>query len=246
MSDAIPEHRTAASPMRFDRHLAGAVPGYANGGVVAGSLADALGVVGDGAIEVRLHRPVPLDRDLSVERDGSGLTVLQDAEPVAAVHVVDASHAVRGPVSLAAAQTSRPVIPVERHPAPGCFACGPANGCGLNLQPGAVDGHDLVATAWEPPTALADASGHLPAAIVWAALDCPSWYGAAKGAPALLGTITARQHRPVPAATPLVVSGWGVRRDGRKTLAGSAIHSVDGEPLAVASAIWIHPKEHDR
>jgi hypothetical protein len=246
MSGVIPGHHLAACNMRFDRHLAGAVPGYANGGVVAGSLVHHLGVAGDDAIEVRLHRPVPLDRDLSLEWDGPGLAVLQDAEVVATARVVDASHAVRGPVSLAAARTSHPVVPVERHPAPGCFVCGPANRRGLNLQPGAVDGHDLVATAWKPPAELADVSGHLPAAIVWGALDCPSWYGAARGAPALLGTITARQYRPVPAATSLVVSGWGVRRDGRKTLAGSAIHSVDGEPLAVASAIWIHPKEHDR
>jgi hypothetical protein len=82
--------------------------------------------------------------------------------------------------------------------------------------------------------------------MVWAALDCPSWYGAARGAPALLGMITAHCVRPLGVDVPVVVSGWGVRRDGRKTMAGLAIHSVDGEPLALAAATWIHPREHAR
>lgn len=142
-----PTSGTRAPTVQFDRHLEGAVPGYANGGVVAGTLASHL--------------------------DGRG---------------------------------------------------------------------DHVATTWMPPADLADATGQLPAAPVWAALDCPSWYGGARGAPALLGTITARQHLPVPATSPVVVSGWLVHRDGRKTMAGSAIHDLDGELLAVASTIWIHPR----
>jgi hypothetical protein len=230
----------------FADHLAGAVPGYANGGVVAGTLASYLDVEDDRPVEVRLRRPIPLERELTVLLDGATAALHDGSDVLATAHHGGEVAAVRGPVAAEAARASRPVVPVGDHPAPGCFVCGPANVRGLNLQPGAVDGTDLVATTWSPPAQLGGAGGQLPAAMVWAALDCPSWYGAARGAPALLGTITAHCVRPLGVDVPVVVSGWGVRRDGRKTMAGSAIHSVDGEPLALAAATWIHPREHAR
>ena len=242
MSHTAPSPGIRTPMTRFARRLAGAVPRYANGGIAAGTLASHLDVRGGDAIEVRLQRPIPLAQALSVERGGTTATLLQDAEVLATARCVADDLAHRGPVDADAARASRPVVPLDGHPAPGCFVCGPANRRGLNLQPGAVDGHDLVATTWSPPAELADVDGQLPVAIVWAALDCPSWYGGAHGAPALLGTITARRYLPVPVTSPVVVSGWGERRDGRKTLAGSAIHSLDGELLAVASTIWIHPR----
>jgi hypothetical protein len=49
-------------------------PGVANGGVASGSLAGLL----DGAAEVTLRRPVPLDRSLPVHRDGGGTLVVED------------------------------------------------------------------------------------------------------------------------------------------------------------------------
>jgi hypothetical protein len=36
-----------------------------------------------------------------------------------------------------------------------------------------------------------------------------------------------------------VAMGWPIERDGRKLLAGSAIFSAEGEPLARARATWI-------
>jgi hypothetical protein len=234
-----------APTVRFARHLAGAVPGYANGGVAAGTLASCLGD-DDRAVEVRLLRPIPLGRGLTMDRSRSRAALLDGGQVIATASGVADRLAVRGPVSVEAARGSRPVVALDDHPAPRCFVCGPANGRGLNLQPGIVEGQALVATPWTPPAALVEIDGQLPTAVVWAALDCPSWYGAAQGARALLGTIIARRYRPVPAGAPVVVSGWGIRRNGRKTMAGSAIHDVDGELLAAASTIWIHPKEHDR
>lgn len=245
MSESGLTSDTGTPAVWFDRHLAGAVPGYANGGVVAGTLASHLGGGSSHATEVRLQRPIPLERTLTVVRAGTTATLLDGTEVVATASPIDAELAHRGPVGADAARSPRPVVPVVRHPAPGCFVCGPTNRRGLNLQPGDVEHPGVVATLWYPPPDLADADGQLPAPVVWAALDCPSWYGGARGAPALLGTIIARHRRPVPATTAVVVSGWGVRRDGRKTMAGSAIHDANGELLAVASTIWIHPKEND-
>jgi hypothetical protein len=243
VSDPRSSSSVTTSPVRFADHLEGAVPGYANGGVVAGTLASYLEVEDDRPVEVRLHRPIPLERELVVRLDGAKASLHDGSDALATAHDRGELLAARGPVDAEAARTSRPVVPVDNHPAPGCFVCGPANVHGLNLQPGTVDGTDLVATTWSPPRELADARGQLTAAMAWAALDCPSWYGAARGGPALLGTITASCVRPLRAGVPVVVSGWGVGRDGRKTMAGSAIHGVDGEPLAVAAATWIHPKE---
>ena len=39
-----------------------------------------------------------------------------------------------------------PAIPLDEHPAPGCFVCGPRHPEGLNLQPGSVDGTGTIAT----------------------------------------------------------------------------------------------------
>jgi hypothetical protein len=241
-----PDPQRPAPTVRFARHLAGAVPGCANGGVAAGTLVSRLGGDGDRAVEVRLHRPIPLGRALTVDRDRSPAALLDGGAVIATASGVADRLTVRGPVSPEAARMSRPVVAIDDHPAPCCFVCGPANRRGLNLQPGALEGQALVATTWAPAAALAEIDGQLPTAVVWAALDCPSWYGAAPGAPALLGTIIARRYRPVPAGAPVVVSGWGFRRDGRKTMAGSAIHDADGELLAAASTTWIHSKEHDR
>jgi hypothetical protein len=230
--------------VRFARHLMGP-PGSANGGVVAGTLASHLDVHAGDAVEVRLHRRIPLEQALSIQRTDGIATLRSGADVVATARRSAEVVADRGAVEADAARRCRPVVSLDDHPAPDCFVCGPGNGRGLNLQPGEIDGSELVATTWSPPAELADGRGQLPTSVVWAALDCPSWYGATRCEPALLGTITARCLRPVPAGAPVVVSGWGVRRDGRKSLAGSAIHDLDGELLAVASAIWIHAQERD-
>jgi hypothetical protein len=230
------------STVRFARHLMGP-PGSANGGVVAGTLASHLDVDAGRPIEVRLHRRVPLEQALSIEQSDATTALRSGPDVVATARCSTEVVADRGPVAAEAARRPRPIVTVDGHPAPGCFVCGPRNGRGLHLEPGDVDGSELLATTWWPPQELAGACGHLPAPIVWAALDCPSWYGAARCAPALLGTITARCLRPVAVGAPVVVSGWGVRRDGRKSLGGSAIHDIDGELLAVALSVWIHPKE---
>jgi hypothetical protein len=227
------------------RRFVGAVPGYANGGVIAGVLADHLHTPSH-AIAVRLERPVPLEHELALVAGPDGVRLEDDDTVLAVAHPADETPPLPARVSAVEASRTQPVVPLDRHPAPGCFVCGPAHGAGLDLQPGAVADRALVATIWTPPADLAGPEGLLPPPIVWAALDCPGWYGAARGRPALLGSIVAHPRRPLAAEQPVLVSGWRQHGTARKTLAGSAIHTPDGELVAVATSTWIHPKEHDR
>ncbi|WP_052668585.1 hypothetical protein [Nitriliruptor alkaliphilus] len=232
----------AARSVVFDGRFAGAVPGYANGGVIAGTVARSR-AVGRAAVEVKLARPVPLETPLEFAPDVDQDRLCVNGEVLATAQVWTGPLPEPDPVSLSDTVGTEEVVAAHAHPAPGCFVCGPGLVGGLDLQPGRVRGRDLVATRWIPPDDLADGDGTVPAPIVWAALDCPSWYGAAGGAPALLGTIRARQSLPLHAGTEVVVTGWSIASEGRKTFAGSAIHAANGDLIAVASSIWIHPAE---
>jgi hypothetical protein len=236
--------RTLARTVRFPGRFVGALPGSANGGVIAGTLAQALD--GDRPTQVRIERPVPLDTDLTLRPAGDALLLLDDELVLARATQDGTAPTPIAAVSVAAAQRTSPVLAADAHPAPGCFVCGPAHPAGLDLQPGWVGDRPVVATVWEPPGDLADADGVVPEPIVWAALDCPSWYGAAAGRPALLGSVLGRQLAPVAVGVPLVVAGWRIGAHDRTTTAGSALFSTDGDLLAVATCTWIHPKEHHR
>jgi hypothetical protein len=234
---------TTSRVLRIDVRFVGALPGHANGGVVAGHLAERLVAAGSAAVTVRLRRPVPLDTDLDLDLDGQDGRLLlgSDGELLASAVPAAEPPTARPAIDLAAARDVRPVVDVSTHPAPGCFVCGPRHPDGLDLQPGAVAGSDLVATVWRPSADLADAAGRIDPAVVWAALDCPSWYGAAAGRPALLGTMTARRAADLAVDRPVVVTGWPIAREGRKTHGGAALHTPAGRLVAVAATTWIHP-----
>jgi hypothetical protein len=57
-------------------------------------------------------------------------------------------------------------------------------------------------------------------------------------APHLLGTITARQDRPVRLDTDHVLLSWVLGREGRRSTTASALIGPDGEVCARAQAIW--------
>lgn len=213
-------------------------PTSGNGGYTAGLLAGQLG--GDGAVEVTLRRPPPLDRELAIVvaddraelRDGDELVaeavaVRLDVEPPAAVEWDDA----------VAASASSWFRDRARHPFPTCFACGPdrAEGDGLRLFAGRVRDREVFAAPWIPT--------EVGAPIVWAALDCPSSAPAftdpSVEGPFVLGRLTARIDRlPTPGARHVVTSA-DLGRDGRKFSAVSAVRAADGGLCAVARATWI-------
>jgi hypothetical protein len=216
-------------------------PGTGNGGYVAGRLADVwLAHGGVGAVRVTLRQPPPLQTPLDVRVDGTGVTatfggaVIADATPAA----LDGAPV--DPVPFAVAQAAMAgFVSRQGHPFPGCFVCGsdrPAPD-GLGLRPGPVaDRPGTVATTWVPSSA----GGQVPAALVWAALDCPSgWAADLAEHPRVLGRITAEvDARPEPGDRCVVV-GRLLGTEGRKAFTASTAYDADGRVLGRAEATWL-------
>lgn len=232
---------TITVPARFNGPLRSGNGGY-SAGIVAGYI--------EGPAEVSLRRPVPLDRELEVERADDGSVRLLDGEELIAeghpardfalevpepVSVADARSASARYRGLAEGQFSR------------CFVCGRAREDAFGVFAGAVAGRELVASPWTPPRWTADESGRVRPEFVWAVLDCPTYfalYGAEEELPlSFLARLGARLEAPVRAGEEHVVVAWPTGRDGRKHHAGAAVLSAAGEPLAVGHALLIQARD---
>lgn len=218
-----------------------------NGGYSAGVLGS---LIGDAA-QVSLRIPPPLDTPLQVERDGDEWRLLNGDALVAVGFPLRAGDADLGevpvppsPDQLQAAEDA--FIGHDHHLFPECFVCGPkrADGDGLRLLTGQVQDRELVASHWTPGQDLADAADPsvVDRRIVWAALDCPSYFGGRlAGYPerSVLGTIAVTLHHPVPVGEQCVVTGWPIDQDGRRWHGGSAIHDSRGRLLGAARGTWV-------
>jgi hypothetical protein len=220
-------------------------PASANGGYACGVLGARLA----GPAEVTLRQPPPLDTplELVVEEGRARLLgatgLIGEAEPAAGDLEAPPPPS---PGEAAAATASFPYL--ERHPFPTCFVCGPARapGDGLRIFPGRVPGRKLAAAPWRVDPSLTGDDGRARPEIVWAALDCPSFFGFAAlhdfhGA-ALLGRLTARLDDLPLAGDDCLVAGWPIDAEGRKFRCGSALFTAGGRLLAVAEAVWIRPR----
>jgi acyl-coenzyme A thioesterase PaaI-like protein len=218
-------------------------PGVANGGWLAGLLADAAG--NPLAATVTLRKPTPIDTPLGLEiRDGTATLTATDvvyAEATAALPRIDARAAVAWEVAEAAAAT---YVGLVRHPFPGCVVCGtrrdPAEA--LCLRPGRLE-PDVVVAPWVPAAWTAGAGrtdGTVRPAAVWAALDCPSaWAIDDEGRAVVLGRISAHIDRLPAVGERHVVVGWVRERVSRRIAhCGSAVYDERGELLAVAATTW--------
>jgi hypothetical protein len=217
-------------------------PGTANGGYLAGLLAAKLG---GGGAEVTIRRPIPLDRELRLDRAGDGLDLFDGDTHLAGVR--PASLAIAPPPAVSPAEAALATRAFPRftgHPIPRCFVCGPerTSGDGLRILPGPVPGRESIyASPWTPDESLADESGTVRPEHLWAALDCIGAF-AVNEPPrglALLGKLAAEILNPVAAGEPLVVVGWPISRDGRKLHPGTAILGAAGDLRAIARATWI-------
>ena len=226
-------------PSRFNGPL-----GSGNGGYCAGVIAGFL----DGAAEVSLRRPVPLDAPLDLVREDDvsvrlldGDALIADARSAPELHVE-----VPAPVSLPEARlASARYRGLSDGLFSRCFVCGRARDDALRVFAGAVEGRRLVASPWTPPPWTADAAGHVLPRFVWAVLDCPSYFALYmnEGLPvSVLARLTARIDAPALAGEQHVVIAWPIATEGRKREAGSAVLSPGGEPLAVARALLIEPR----
>lgn len=223
-----------------------------NGGYVCGLVARHI----DGSAEVTLWTAPPLERPLSLSADEPTVR-LWDGDTLVA-EAVAASVSARPPVtvSLAEAERASQGYPgFAQHRFPTCFVCGPdrSAGDGLRVCPGPVPGRTaagssgasapVAAAPWTPPAELADADGCVRPEIVWAVLDCPSYFGGVgEGTPAVLGRLAADLRAPILAGEPHVVVGWPQGGERRKHYAAAAVTRPDGEVLAVSSATWIEPR----
>jgi hypothetical protein len=226
-------------PRRFNGPLESGNGGY-SAGVVAGLL--------DGAAEVNLRRPVPLERTLEVVREPDGSVRVLDGEAL----IMDGRSTAEPEVEV-----PTPVSPSEaglaatryRGRSEGffsrCFVCGRARQDALGVFAGPVEGRELVASSWTPPAWVADGAGQVRPEFIWAVLDCPTYfafYMTGELGLSVLARLTASLKAPVLAAQEQVVIGWPIETDGRKLHAGSAVLSAGGDVLALARALLIEPR----
>jgi len=206
-------------------------PNSGNGGYTAGLVASHVDG-GQRGVRVRLHRPPPLDTEMSVR--GGEVVKVYAAEDLIAEATADAvDDAVVPGVPYADAVTASPSYPgFVAHLFPTCFACGPLREDGLRLFPGRLpDGRTAA-----PFVVPADISS----VLVWASLDCPGgWAVPLEARPYVLGQMTARVDAvPVP-GDECVVMGEMTGEDGRKAYVRSTLFGPTGTVLATARATWL-------
>jgi hypothetical protein len=214
-------------------------PGTANGGWLAGRLAAELDAA---TVSVRLRRPTPLERPLELRRDGDAVELLDGEELLARAEPAGLDLEVPGapPVDVAAAVAAA-LPPRTDHPFPECFGCGPHRRPGdavAALLGPLPDRPELWAGVWHPTAELPSSGGEAASEAVWAALDCPSLQPLATGEPHVLGTLVARQERPVRLDADHVLLAWALGRDGRRATSASAVVGPDGAVCARARATW--------
>ena len=218
----------------------------ANGGYFAGEVAKHLGGARNRWVEVTLRAPPPLVQAMRVSQTEAGVEVHHDGALVAQARLNEIQLDVPAPVSIAEAEAATRAFGwASIHPYPECFVCGTerSGGDGMCLYPGPVDGRPLAAAPWVPDPSQGDADGLVDTSIVWAALDCPSWFGALVVDDTLplplTGRIAARILQPVAVGQPYAAVGWLRQRDGRKIHTAAAIFDADGALVGEAASTWI-------
>jgi hypothetical protein len=227
------------------------IPGRFNGPLTSGHggyCSAAIGEFVDGDAEVTLRSPVPLDTPLEVAHDGGTVRVLDGETLIAeATRAPELSLEVPDTVS---AEEARDAASRYRGAPDGmfgnCFVCGRGRHDALGVFAGAVDDRELAASPWTPPSWTADDEGHVMPEFVWSVLDCPTYFALYTDGSlplSFLGRMTARVEGQVVAGTEHVVMAWPIESDGRKRLAGAAVLSPAGDPLAAARVLMIEPRE---
>jgi hypothetical protein len=223
----------------LDAHHRGP-PASGNGGYVCGLLGDRI----DGPAEVTLRLPTPLGRPLTLAREDAAV-VLRDGKAL----IASVRRATLDLVVPEAPDWAACIAATERGGsfAPsvfaGCFSCGRDNPHGVNVWAAELNGHRMTAAAWVPSRD--DGNGFVPAAHLWAALDCPGAMALAIGKPDLeitTGRMVGVADRDCRAGEFYRVIGWPVAVEGRKHRCGTAVIDAAGRVRARALATWIAPR----
>ena len=210
-------------------------PTSGNGGWTAGALAAYLASAVPGpTIEVTLHAPPPLDTPMAVttaddlhRRRGRGLDGGRRAHRGPDPHRGGGGRRrrPRGPRRM---PTS--AAPARRSRAASCAGCDRAEGDGLRIFSGPVDGNpDLVAATWTPH--------ETSVPLAWAALDCPGgWAGGLGDRLMVLGRMSVRLDAlPEPGERHVVV-GAARGRVGRKTSTATSLYDGSGRLVGARRA----------
>jgi hypothetical protein len=221
--------------------------GVAHGGYIAGHLARRAGPT----CEVTLRQAVPFDTQMQIAEDGKGrITLGTDGAVMARAEPTRFDVDVPRSVSFAeAAATAWNHASIPVHPTPTCFCCGydRDEGDGLRIWPGSLQGRKTVAAAWIPHPTFSGEDGNVAPQFVWAALDCPSFWGIVQSLPAMPNVVTIRLAgtvlRPVRTEEPHVVLGWPIEHRGRRMIGGSAILGPDGDLLAASRVTWLEVRD---
>lgn len=221
--------------------------GSGNGGYSCGILG---ALIGDCA-EVTLRVPPPIETDMTIHREGDDWSLLAGETVVATGRPADLE------LDVPSAPSFEQAVAAEADFAGfnselfrDCFVCGRdrKEHDGLRLFTGQLPGRDVVAAHWEPGDDVAGKFGAVQSRVVWAALDCPTYFGGlAGGFPkfAVLGRQTAKLIKPVEVGKRYIVLGWPIEAQERKWHAGSAILAEDGQLCAISRGTWVVvPEDH--
>lgn len=213
-----------------------------NGGYVCGKLATFI----DGPAVSTLRAPPPLETPIDIRRtDASvtayaGDTLIGEAAP-AAINW----EAPPAPSLTEAADAEKNYIGFHQHAFPTCFTCGVDRAIddGLRIFTGPVARREMVATAWTPSAAWADADGAVAPEFIWAALDCPTYWAHAQIKRALLARLALDISERPRVGEQLILAAWPVSAEGRKHFSRGALYRTNGQAIARAEALWIELKD---
>ena len=219
-------------------------PGTGNGGYVAGLLAARLGAGAD----VWFRRPIPLGRELQLDRDDDTVRLYDAGELLAEARPASLHIVVPAPPSLEAARgaAARYIGLRMRLPFAACLGCGieRAEGDGLRIFAGPLARGEGYAAPWTPHANHADERGDVRREYVWTALDCSGGFAIMREErrTVLTARLAVRIDTLPRAGEPLVVSAWVIERGERKHITGTALFTAEGRLLAVGRALWIEPR----
>lgn len=212
-------------------------PDSGNGGYTCGVVASAV----HGPSIATLRKPPPLERELVLEEE-NGQAVLRDGETVIGEAIAEELNLAppEPPSFEEALEASKRFPGFEAHVFPTCFVCGPSrpDNDGMNIFPGYIAERDLVASPWTPDASMPNDNKRIDDKILWAALDCTSYFPHA-GQVAVLGRLHGKLLREARVGKRYVAVGWKLGGEGRKLWSGSAVFDEDGKPCAMGSATWI-------
>jgi hypothetical protein len=213
-------------------------PDSGNGGYVCGIVAGAI----EGPSIATLRSPPPLERALVLGTQDNGQAVLRDGETVigeAIAHNLELD--LPEPPSFEEAVEASKLFPgYEAHAFPTCFVCGPGrpDNDGMSIFPGWIPERALVAAPWTPGSSMPNDYKRIRDEIVWAALDCTSYFPHYDSI-AVLGRLHSKLVRDTRVGERYVAIGWKIGGEGRKLWSGSAVFDENGDVCAMGSATWI-------